>query len=538
MSILYVYDIRYRRRVQQLLAHMRQFHEEPTRLTNKPLADYLKVQRRDVFEHVVAKGLTTPARWGFYFQVKVSVFCCLGVDLRRLKPLIQHRGPAPVVGVSRWIKIARRKLQFDIEVGNITESENARQVAELNGILRYFISEKGWPQKKQFLSVGEYVVDCLKVGDVEPMECTGFESQSPRHVDTVRGVLSYITAPVVHLNTNVIQPTARIKGCRSTYYAPEVLPAAFIALIEDFVSNEIPEWVQKIYTRKHPERLSPEALIDRISGDFKWYDHFPISIRGTDPYCGHELITRTSNSGPRRLHLSVAINEPRYNTHFRAHIQDCYGYSYSITPLSWMGCRSMGDYPLVAEIGRQAWLAVRAHLDPVSQQCPPTACNVLHYFGAFNAAIRPHQDNCPNMSLPDYKWNSQLLGSSVLVVNLFDQQTLKLTSVKTKQEVGCFYPEHMSIYVLSAFDDLWCKHNATYAETPGTNAEKVRISLVYRWLGRRTTAFCGDYQGERRWVEYHPHPNKIVHQKFKKCTAAQEGFRHGTGRWKRFKTSS
>jgi len=319
-------------------------------------------------------------------------------------------------------------------MGFMSKEVNTAQVGELRNLLRRFISEKG------------------KVGDIEPVECT----RSPAHdnMNNVRGVLSFFTQPLL-----------------------------------------VHAWIRDIHEKVHTTPLSKETLIANISNDFVWYDHFPVSLRGTNPLAGHDLITRTDNPGPRRLHLSVAIQEPKYRPISSAHTQECYGYSYSITPLSWMGCRSMDQYPEIARIGYEAWTAVRAHLDPVSQQCPPTACNILHYFGAFGAFIRPHQDNCPNMQLPDYKWNSQLLGSSVLVVNLFDSQMMKLSDVETKREVGSFLTEHMSIYVLSAFDDIRYRHTTTFLGTKGANESKVR------------------------------------------CREHQKGFRHGTQRWKKFKTT-
>lgn len=519
-------------RAKELLEHMEKHAVEPTYASNRSLACFLSKQRSVVFDHIMLHGLTTPSHWSFETQLYVCIFRCIGVDLtkHKVKAVRTPMGGA----VSRWMKIVRYKVETEIAMGCMTTEANTAQVEELRNLLRRFISEKGRTKVCEFSSVAEYVVKCLKVGDIEPVECT----RSPAHdnMNNVRGVLSFFTQPLL-VHNQCIAPTQTIKSCRSTYYSPSSLPVGLTSVLRDFVDTKIPAWIRDIHEKVHTTPLSKETLIANISNDFVWYDHFPVSLRGTNPLAGHDLITRTDNPGPRRLHLSVAIQEPKYRPISSAHTQECYGYSYSITPLSWMGCRSMDQYPEIARIGYEAWTAVRAHLDPVSQQCPPTACNILHYFGAFGAFIRPHQDNCPNMQLPDYKWNSQLLGSSVLVVNLFDSQMMKLSDVETKREVGSFLTEHMSIYVLSAFDDIRYRHTTTFLGTKGANESKVRISLVYRWLGRRTKAFCGDYNGELRWCEYHPNPNAKVKAKFPRCREHQKGFRHGTQRWKKFKTT-
>jgi len=158
----------------------------------------------------------------------------------------------------------------------MTTEANTAQVEELRNLLRRFISEKGRTKVCEFSSVAEYVVKCLKVGDIEPVECT----RSPAHdnMNNVRGVLSFFTQPLL-VHNQCIAPTQTIKSCRSTYYSPSSLPVGLTSVLRDFVDTKIPAWIRDIHEKVHTTPLSKETLIANISNDFVWYDHFPVSLR-------------------------------------------------------------------------------------------------------------------------------------------------------------------------------------------------------------------------------------------------------------------
>jgi hypothetical protein len=55
-------------------------------------------------------------------------------------------------------------------------------------------------------------------------------------------------------------------------------------------------------------------------------------------------------------------------------------------------------------------------------------------------------------------------------------------------------------------------------------ARKVRMAFIFRWLGRRTDAFCMDYTGLRQGGEAHPNPNGITETTFPRSMDCREMF--------------
>jgi hypothetical protein len=103
--------------------------------------------------------------------------------------------------------------------------------------------------------------------------------------------------------------------------------------------------------------------------------------------------------------------------------EEGYGYGNSTTAKPWLGFRCLRDYPFVMDLGVAIWKRLHHHFDGPSKQCPPTTCTVLLYLGQFGGHINPHQDNSPRPAI-DPKRNSQIFGSSVLVVSLFHPMSL------------------------------------------------------------------------------------------------------------------
>lgn len=124
----------------------------------------------------------------------------------------------------------------------------------------------------------------------------------------------------------------------------------------------------------------------------------------------------------------------------------------------------------------------------------------------------------------DPRFNSQILGSSVMVVNLFHSQDVKFTEIEKGGKGKCvdiFVTEHCSAYIMNCWDDLALKH---HAEFKGRKKGKVRMAIVYRWLGRRTSTFCGDYKYSRQNCEIFTQPNKHVAKDFPNCKKARDNF--------------
>ena len=185
------------------------------------------------------------------------------------------------------------------------------------------------------------------------------------------------------------------------------------------------------------------------------------------------------------------------------------------------GGRSIEEYSSFAELGYSLWVFLWHHLSPVSKACPPNGAQVLVYFGRFNAVINAHKDMNPDMAI-NPNMNSQVIGSSVMVVTLLDSMRVefctrrKLPSTKngrssyTHDMVDMFDTEDCSVYVQDPNDDLEYFHRAQFLPhfwkvegSDGKNKQvrlsktpkhgRVHVAITYRWLGKRTEFFGKDH---------------------------------------------
>jgi hypothetical protein len=185
-------------------------------------------------------------------------------------------------------------------------------------------------------------------------------------------------------------------------------------------------------------------------------------------------------------------------------------------------------------------------MDPLSQLLPPTGGTVLTYFGCFGGEIQPHQDNAPNMAIP-FHHNSQLVGSTVLCLTLFDEMEYDFVSLEPETK-GCkdyvvektFRTSHGTVYLMSAYDDFNHKHRARF---PGRKRNReikkerkglIRVAVVWRWLGRRTFAFDVDYKGERKRCEVWDDCKQLAKEKWPNCTKSRDNFSVRVGKRPRY----
>ena len=87
--------------------------------------------------------------------------------------------------------------------------------------------------------------------------------------------------------------------------------------------------------------------------------------------------------------------------------------------------------------------------------------------------------------------------------------------------VTTFVLGHMTVYILSAFDDIKWKHQCRFDKE---HTSPVRLALVFRWLGRRTKFFERDYKGERQAMELIPFPNSALSEKFPWSEQCRQNF--------------
>ena len=179
----------------------------------------------------------------------------------------------------------------------------------------------------------------------------------------------------------------------------------------------------------------------------------------------------------------------------------------------------MTSHPSIAQLKIAVWKLVYHYLSPVSKSCPPNACVILTYFRKFNGKINPHKDMNPNMAV-DPKINSQIAGSNVVTVSLFSDQYFqfvqKVHNGKTKkyEVVSQFLTNHCSVYSMDPDDDQIYYHRTKWPRKKHNNCtDNVRISMTFRWLGKRSKFLGNDYNGrsgQRANTEAVFAPRKIV----------------------------
>ena len=148
--------------------------------------------------------------------------------------------------------------------------------------------------------------------------------------------------------------------------------------------------------------------------------------------------------------------------------------------------------------------------------------NMLTYIGNFGCRINRHKDSNPDMNV-EAGHTSQLLGSSVMAVRFFDTQDLEFRNhYKAPLPCDVFRTEHMSVYILNSWDDLVWYHNARFV---GGLQGKIRVSLIYRWLGRRTKVNCCDYAKRMQNCEIWRNPNKHIREAFPNCELGRNLYR-------------
>jgi hypothetical protein len=114
-----------------------------------------------------------------------------------------------------------------------------------------------------------------------------------------------------------------------------------------------------------------------------------------------------------------------------------------------------------------------------------------------------------------------------MILTLFDGQEVKFTRLD-KSKVGSFDTQHGSVYILKALDDLTNKHEANFVgkkegeKNAKKKKDKVRVSIVFRWLGRREECACMDYEKSRQGCELHNNPNEVVREMYSNSEKCQK----------------
>jgi len=387
-------------------------------------------------------------------------------------------------------------------------------------------------------SLKEHMVKNLKVGDVKPSECT---RDAP--IYDIRHNLSYIRHPYIPPRTtrwisNNNTPTDEYKWTSFFGADHPIFSSHTKKLIEELIMD-MPAWWFSMYKDNGGNEsvdAIKEYVVEKMTQEDKWTDHLMVNKKGTNPSDGSCPITQTTHPGPRRLSFSVERHPPIVSSLHQCHIVPLYGYGFSFTPKWWMGCNSLRHYETINKLGIQLWKEVWEYLDPLSQVCPPTGGTLLTYFGCFNGKIPAHRDNSPSIKA-DYWHNSQMVGTTVMVLSLFDDMHYDIVTMEpmTKGQkdykiLKRFTTSHGSLYLMSAFTDIESKHTAEFPQSwivDGKGKKKkglIRVGVAWRWVSRRAFAFDHDYMGERKRCEVWHDCKQLALKRYPRCQKCQCNF--------------
>jgi len=154
----------------------------------------------------------------------------------------------------------------------------------------------------------------------------------------------------------------------------------------------------------------------------------------------------------------------------------------------------------MTKLKEKIWKKLHPFLSPVSQACPPNACQMLLCLRPSGGQMQPHKNRNS-----EQKEHTQMLGSSVIVVSFFDKQVLELCKKKDtgkkgkvkRDHVASFETEHCSAFVIDAHDDLEHCRRAHFPKD-GKRRCGLRCVLTLRWLQKRETFLCGNHNHGQR----------------------------------------
>lgn len=241
-------------------------------------------------------------------------------------------------------------------------------------------------------------------------------------------------------------------------------------------------------------------------------------------------LNATDYAQPRRISWSVVVRGAHKDAEGDI-VMTMYTYTFGGTePDNWHA-RPM---PMpIFQLGAHLFHAVRDRLSATCQHSPPTACQLLCYYTAFESDMRSHKDNftlqdairameamrtwglTPQQAFEEAvreskgtpsggDENSQLMGSDVLVYTECNEPMLFELSFPNPQNPHgdkttygvdpCYsYPlENGSVFVFKGMDDLFFYHEARFSLRTRHRVGKqdgYRFAFVFRWLASERDFF-------------------------------------------------
>ena len=466
-----------------------------------------------------------------FWEWRVPMLMKLGIDITSSTTI--NNVPSPSNIEPHW----RNTLD---QLRNIVD--NAQLNTDLfwfEAIIATFKKRQGFLKQKRYKTFQELIVKWIQVGDIKPSECT---RKQPAY--DLRHTLSYICSPLSFLETSQpLVPSWRLKDYLDYYdniaelptwsvpfrYGNTVYfgPSSFDPKMFEGALREMPQWMIKMHNRE----ISPKGynLVRLIKSEVDFFDPIPYSKGGQRSYSkGFDINTQSKVASPRRLNLYDKVNDFHWDENSNCHVQDGYSYSLTITLPMFYGGRSIEKYPEIAKLKVNIWKKVYHWLTPLSKTCPPNGVQALLYAEEFGGKIQPHQDMNVNMGV-DPKTNSQIIGSSVIVVNFFDEQIMHMcTRVKAQKKQDRFpthdhfRTEHCSVYVLDPHDDSLYHHTTSFPATGNRKHHKgLRCALTFRWLGNRRKYFGPDNPAGLQHCQVVTRPYHEIDKKYPKSENAR-----------------
>ena len=446
-----------------------------------------------------------------FWDWRVPMLMKLGVDITAAATI--QRVPSPSNIEPNW-----RQTLNDIRI-ILNQNQLKSDLAWFRAIIALFASREGFLKQKRYKTLQELVVKWLKVGDIKASDCN--RSQPPYDM---RHTLSYVRSPLCFLETSKpLIPTWRLPGYEgdkeelpvwtssiktgnTVYFSP----SSFDPNVFDGAIRELPEWMIKMFNRETcPKGYNLVRLV--LTQDF--FDGIPYS-RGGLYSCsqGFDVNTESKVGTPRRLNLYDRVNDFQWDNKHKCSVQDGYSYTLSFTMLFFFGGRSIEQCPGIAKLKVNIWKLVHHWLTPLSKVCPPNGVQALLYLEEFHGHMQEHQDMNPRMKVST-KENSQIIGTSVIVVSFFDKQEVVMT--KNAGGKHAFLTEHCSVYVLDPHDDDTHKHKTKFPSAERGKPKGLRFALTFRWLGNRKKFFGPDNRIGLQHCQVVPNPNNTINKKYK-----------------------
>lgn len=401
-------------------------------------------EKSNLFELYCDEDATSKGRYNRYMLVQQSIalwrslhpsskFWKMREDgaISRLRSL--HDVTVAMMKLYEEEKLARGKHQLHVlsRTNTVSSKENLWQATfdrfSIEGgtveDLKWFNDKINSQFKSSMLWVTDYrslkelLVNYCHVTDIDPAECV---RDAP--FNSMRHTLSYLIHPCNDSKCMQDSPSwtnLESPGQGSVHFSKKIVDQHCesnprLAKLMDLARNVLP-----LEFREHqdkPTKVSKEETIKIIRDNVK-FDEFTSNKNGTNPSGGTVRKSASLHPTPFRKNYSDG-----FSVAARDGEEELYSYSLAfVKPFEW---RAELVPEELAEFKVCVWKAVWKHLSPLSKLMPPNGIQTLLYLNSMGGHINPHRDMSPNMKV-DPDQNSQIIGSSVIVVSFYASQYFK-----------------------------------------------------------------------------------------------------------------